>query len=814
MKNLLLILLLLIGFTSIAQRPGGKGGRGGKFKKPTITYSLFGQILDDQGKGLPYVSVAFFNSKDSNYVKGAATEPNGRFTVQIPSGNYFAKISFLSFEDKTINNILITDKDVDLKKVRLEPAVNDLDEFVIVEEKRLLELDLDKKVFNVDKDVTNIGADASEILDGVPSVEVDIDGNVSLRGSGNVRVLINGKPSGMMGMSTADVLKQMDATLIEKVEVITNPSARYDAEGEVGIINIVMKKDRREGVNGSVNANFGYPDNFGGGFNITFKQKHFNVFTGYGASYRSSPGSSANKQTFTYPDTTFSYSADSKTGRISLNNNFNLGTEVFLNQYNSFTVSGRYSFGDGDNETNLVYTDLDQFGETVQTVNRDEIEDKDRSSYDVSFNYRKTFKKKERLLTFSVSRSDRVDNENSTILQTSSNVALPNIDQRIFNNEGGENWLFQTDYIHPIKKGKIEVGLKQTIQKIDDDYAVEQFNTTINEWEYVPGFKNLVLYDETVSAAYLMVGKKMNKFSAQLGVRAEFTDIKTELVTTNEKNNRDYLNFFPSTHFSYQLKKDNSIQLGYSKRIRRPRHYWLLPFFSFTDSRSNASGNPNINPEFSDSYELGHLKNWKKSSLLSSVYYRYTTNTMDWVTVSDAEGVTQRRPENLGVKNSFGLEFSGSHEIIKWWNVRGSFNFFREIRDGSFQGRSFDVDTYAWSTRLNSKWTIKKKINLQLSGNYRAPQQSPQGERLARYSIDGGFSFDVLKGNGTVAFNVKDMLNSRRRQSTSQGVNFVSESEMQWRSRFFRVSFTYRINQKKKRGGNRSYENFDGGEGG
>jgi len=811
MKNLLLLLLLSLTVFSFSQRDGKDGGMG-KIKKGGITYRLFGQILDNNVKGLPYVSVAFFNSIDSNYVQGFATGPNGRFSVQVPSGGYYAIISFLSFEDKTINNILITDKDVDLKKIKMIPSVNNLNEFVIVEEKRLVELDLDKKVFNVGKDVTNLGAAATEILDNVPSVEVDIDGNVSLRGSESVRVLINGKPSGMMGMTTADVLKQMDASLIEKVEVITNPSARYDAEGEVGIINIIMKKDKREGGNGSVNVNFGYPNNFGGGFSITVKQKNFKVFTGYGTNYRRSPGSSINKQTFTYPDTTFSYTTDSETDRASLNNNFNLGTEVFLNEYNSFTVSGVYSFGDGDNTTNLVYTDIDQYGEVVQIVNRDEEEFKNRSSYNVSFNYQKTFKKKDRLLTFIATQSDRMDNEHSTIIETTSNVALQDIEQRIFNNEGGENWLFQTDYIQPVKNGKIEFGLKHTIQKIDDDYAVEEFNQTTNDWEYVPGFKNNVFYDEHISAGYLMLGKKIMKFSAQLGVRAEFTEINTELVNTNEVNKKNYLNLFPSAHFSYQLQKDNSLQLGYSRRIRRPRYYWLLPFFSYTDSRSNTSGNPNLDPEYSDSYELGHLKNWNKSSFLSSVYYRYTTNTIDWVTVSDAEGITQRMPENLGDKNSFGLEFSGSHELVKWWNVRGSFNFFREIRNGSFDGIDYDVDTYSWNTRLNSKWTIKKKVNLQASGSYRAPQQTPQGEKLARYSIDAGFSFDLMKGNMTLAFNVKDIFNSQIRKSTSKGVNFVSEIERQWRSRYVRVSLNYRVNQIKKRGKDLNLEDF-GGEG-
>jgi outer membrane receptor protein involved in Fe transport len=794
MKNsivlLLVFTLLMNGYAQKRSNP----------QKKIITYSLLGQILDDKNQGLPYVSVALFSVKDSNYVKGVATEPNGKFAVQIPSGNYFAKISFLSFKDKTIPDIRLTNKDVDLKIIRLVPSVNNLAEFEVVEEKRLIELDLDKKIFNVSKDVTNHGAEATEILDNIPSVEVDVDGNVSLRGSGNVSVLINGKPSGMMGMSTAEVLKQMDASLIDKIEVITNPSARYDAEGEVGIINIILKKDRREGVNGSVNANVGFPNNYGGGFNLTVKKKNFNIFTGYGVSFRDSPRSSSSDQAFTYPDTSFSYTSVSNTEQYSFNNNFRLGTEVFINNYNSFTVSSKYSFGDGDNKTNLVYADFDGFGEAVQTVYRGEIEDKDRNSFNVSFNYSKKFKKKDRLLTFDASHSQRTDNENSTIIQTNNSVVSENLEQRIFNNEGGDNWLFQTDYIHPIKKGKIEFGLKHTIQKIDDDYAVEQFNESSNDWNYVPGFNNLVLYDENVSAAYLMFGKKIKNFSYQIGVRSEYASVTTELVTTNEVTQRDYMNFFPSVHLSYKLKKENAIQLGYSKRIKRPHHYWLLPFFSFTDSRSNFSGNPNLNPEYTDSYEIGYLKNWGKASLLSNAYYRYTIDNMDWVIFSTAEGITNRKPVNLGVKNSYGLEFSGSYQLIKWWTIRGSFNFFREIRDGEFEGVEYDVDTYAWSTRLNSKWAIYKKINLQASGNYRAPKESPQGENLARYSLDVGLSFDLFKGNGTMSLNVKDVFNTNRRASLASGENFVSESKNQWRSRYVRLSFTYRLNQKKKRG--------------
>jgi len=417
------------------------------------------------------------------------------------------------------------------------------------------------------------------------------------------------------------------------------------------------------------------------------------------------------------------------------------------------------------------------------------------------------------LLTFDLSRSERVDDESSTISQINDVDANDNSENRIYNDESGANWLAQLDYIHPIGKGKLEFGLRSSLKEIRDDYAVEEFNDTINDWEVIPGFKNDLFYSDQVSAVYLMFGNKIKKFSYQLGTRAEYTEVKMEYLLTNEVNNRDYLNFFPSVHFSYELKKDNSLQLGYSKRIRRPRHYWLLPFFSYSDNRSNSSGNPNLNPEFTDSYELGHLKNWKKGSLLSSVYYRYTTAVMDWVTFSDSVGVLQRSPMNLGDKNSFGIEFSGSYELVKWWTVRGSYNFFREIRNGEFDGRSYDLDQYSWSSRLNSKWSIKKKLNLQASFNYRAPKKSPQGETYARYSLDLGFAFDVLKGNGTVAFTGKDVFNSRKRSGIFYAENYTSENTMQWRSRFFRVSFTYRINQKKKRGGERMFDDNGGGEG-
>lgn len=777
---------------------------------------LSGKVIDNKGELLPYVAVGVFNAKDSAYVSGAATDMDGNFSLKLANGKYYAKISFLSFETKTIPNINISNADLVLPTIKLAPSSLKLDEFEFVDEKKLMEIDLDKKVFNVDKDITSQGSNAAEVLNNVPSVSVDVDGNVNLRGSGNVRVLINGKPSGITGTSTADALRQLQGSQIEKVEVITNPSARYDAEGEVGIINIVLKKDKRQGINGTVNVDLGYPNSYGGGFGLSYKKNAVTIFTGYNASYRESPGFSNSYQTFTYSDTNFSYSNNAIRGRENINHAFNLGTEIHLNEMNSITFSGNGNVGTAYNIVDVKYTDFDTQKNAVQIVTRNEDEDKVLSSYDLAFNYRKTFTQKDRLLTFDAQYSSNRDDEESIIVQNNSVNSADNTYTSVYNYEGSTNVLLQTDYIHPLpNKAKFEMGFRGNYKKVDDDYQVSLMNKSINQFEVDPALKNLLLYNENISAGYAMFGQKLNKFSYQFGLRTEFSDVTTEFVKTNEVNRRTYLNLFPSSHISYIVKNDNAVQLSYSRRLKRPQHWWLLPFYSISDSRNNFYGNANLNPEYTDAFELGYLNYFKKGSLLSSVYYRYSTGVTERILVSDLTGTTKRIPANIGFRNAYGVEFSGSYQIKKWWDIRGDFNFFREITDGNYQGKVYFSDTYTWNSKLNSKWTIKKKLGLQSSFDYNAPQKTTQGEQLARYGLNLGASIDVLKGKGTLSFNASDIFNSRKRRNIDYGDNFFSEGEFQWRSRFFRVSFTYRINQTKKQADkNRRGNEFDDSGGG
>lgn len=788
----------------MAQPVGGKPGG------PSIS----GTVIDESDAVIPYASVALYLQSDSSLAGGAATNGDGVFRVEAKPGKYFLKISFLSFQDRVIPNINHGKEGTKLGRIRLKSGAETLGEVEIEAERPQMELKLDKRVFNVDKDMSNNGANAAEVLDNIPSVAVDVEGNVSLRGSENVRILIDGKPSGLVGLSSTDALRQLQGDMVEKVEVITNPSARYDAEGEVGIINIVLKKERREGVNGSFTGRAGWPANFGGSFNLNVRRKKVNFFTSYGLGYRNRPGGGTSYQRFSYGDTVYSYDRTDERDRMSLSHTFRGGIDFDLGERSSITLAGTGKVSDGNNLSALVYKDYDENEVATQVVNRSEDEIEEEDSKQFSLNYRKTFKQKERLLTIDADWNESSEYESADLYEYSSDANVIPISQRTDNLEKESRWLFQTDYIHPFgEEGKFEIGSKVILRTLDSDYGL--YNQLSDaSWEVDSQYDNHMIYYENIYAAYIMAGNKTGRFSYQLGLRGEYSDVETNLVQTNWTNARDYFNLFPTAHFSYEFKKENFVQLSYARRISRPRHWWLLPFFGFNDSRNFFSGNPDINPQFTNSYEVGYLKQWDNGSLLASLYHRHTDDFMDRILFSDSTGFTTTFPVNLGTEDSYGIEFSGSYEPVKWWSFNGSFNYYRSIEDGSYEGVDYDNDTYAYSMRVVSRWKVKRKFSCQTSFNFRSPRLSNQGRHRSTYNWDAGASLDVLKGNGTLTFSVKDILNSRRRRIIIEEEDYYSEMNFQWRARQSTLSFTYRLNQKKGRnkgGGDYGGGDFDGG---
>jgi outer membrane receptor protein involved in Fe transport len=779
------------------------------------SFSVTGTLLDEQKAPVPFANVVLYQQSDSAQVTGAVSDDAGKFSLRAKPGNYFIRISVLSYADKKIPRVAVAGRDVSLGNISLKASAEQLDEVVVKGQKNQMEMQLDKRVFNIAQDLSNIGGNAAEILDNVPSVAVDVEGNVSLRGSQNVRILIDGKPSGLAGISSPDALRQLQGNLIERIEVITNPSSRYEAEGEVGIINIVLKKNVNQGVNGSFTLNAGHPANYGGSFDLNYRKNKINLFAGYAINYRSTPGFGSSFQQFrstttSGPDTAFSYAETNRRTRGGISHNVRFGMDYYLNENNIITGSVLYRRSDGRNSSRYQYTDFDGNGDLVQTVLRREQEKEPENNIEFSLGYRKEFAQKGRSLTadFKWIETDEIELAGYEEQRPEALVI-----QRASNTEDERNVIFQLDYVHPFgAKGKWEAGLRSGNRRLQNDFLAEQQNEAGN-FEVYSGLDNNLIYVENIHAAYVMAGNQLGKFSLQAGLRGELSDISTQLPEENIENNRLYFNLFPSAHLSYEINKNRSVQLSYSYRLSRPGFRELLPFSGFSDTRSLNVGNPQLNPEYTHSMEAGYLLNWESGSILSSAYYRHRTGVIQRITIVDSVGFRRIFPVNLATQDAYGLEFNVSYTLQNWWRLNGNVNFYRSVTNGSYEGENLFADTYTWNSRVTSKMTFFKKYDFQAGINYRAPQQIPQGRQLSTYSLDLGLTRDILKGKGTLTLSVRDLLNTRKRRTIIDEPELYSNSVFQWNARQVLLSFNYRLNRNKDTR-NRQENSDSGSDGG
>ncbi len=804
-STFLQFVLLLFPFFLFGQTAGPNASGSSSLKT-----SLSGQVFDgNTQKPLDYATVSLFLASKSELISGTITDEEGRFTLEAVPGNYFIKVEFLGYEPLMIEDITLAPNErKELGKVIISTEAAALDEVLVVAERSQMQLSLDKKVFNVGKDLASRGGNAAELLDNVPAVQVDVEGNVLLRGNGNVRILVNGRPSSLIGNSGTG-LRNIPANLIERVEVVTNPSARYEAEGTAGIINIILKKDNRKGLNGAIDLTVGNPENYGTAITLNRRANKLNFFTNLGVNYQKSPGNgNLFQETFT-PDATLISLQEHERIRTGLGGSFRFGADYFFNDRNTLTTAFNYRLDDRVNETLTTYRDfLDELSNPTAIETRTDNEDEDRKGLEYSLNYKLTFPQREgQQLTADIRYQDSDEVEDSQLLNrffdTNFNPAdRLNLRQRSKNAELEKQLIFQSDYIHPFGKDhQFEAGIRSSLRTINNDFLVEEFDENTNLWSSLEGLSNDFQYSEEIYAAYLTYGKKIGRFSYQLGLRPEYSRVITTLVETNEVNDRDYTNIFPTAHFNYDLPKQNAIQVSYSRRIQRPRFWDLNPFFSFSDNRNFRSGNPNLDPEFSHSLELSHIKYFEKGSLSSSLYYRNTTGVIQNIRVVDDLGNSITQPENLATEDAYGLDMTGSYEIASWWRFNADFNFFYFKTDASNIDASFGAENVSWFTRGTSRFTIQKKTDVQVRFNYQAPQQQAQGKRLSMSSVDIAASRDIMKDRATLTLGIRDLFNTRRWRFIFEGDNFYSEGDRRWRVRQIDLTLNYRLNQDKKRPG-------------
>jgi ferric enterobactin receptor len=790
------IVLLTFVFTSLqlAAQPAGQA-------------IVKGKISDSSSlAGLSFSGIKIFKSNDKKLEHESVASEAGSFLVELSYGRYYAQIDFMGYKPyKSAEFTLSKEHSThDFGIIKLTPSANTLQEVVVQSEKSSMVLSLDKKIFNVGKDLANAGGSASDILTNIPSVSVDPEGGVKLRGSGNVRILIDGKPSGLVSFKGGSGLQQLQASMIDRVEIITNPSARYEAEGMAGIINIVLKKDKRQGFNGSFEVTSGYPTNLGGAANLNYRHKKVNFFVNYGISYRRQPNEGRLYQEVYGKDTTFILKQTNNGMLTGFSNNIRGGIDYYFNETSILTGSYLFRRSDANRKTNIRYEDyLNNASKLTSISTRTQNEDEVESNSEYSLIYKKSFGQKGHELVGEIKYLDnwessrQVFNQHFFQANGTENIAKAII-QKSPNDEYEKQYLFQLDYTKPIsKEGKFEMGLRSSLRNMQNDYLVTEKNAS-GDFLPIAGLDNNFFYRENINAAYGILGNKTKKVSYQAGLRAEWTDVKTTLAETNQVNPRSYMNFFPSTHVTVDLAKQNAIQLSYSRRVRRPVYDDLSPYMTFSDSRNFFSGNPDLNPEFTNVFEIGHIKYFDKGSLSSSIYYRSTKDKIDRIRRVNAEGNSSTRPENLLSEKAFGTEFASGYTPYNWWKLDFNFNFFHADIDGSNIIKSYKTSTYSWFARQTSRFMFPKNFDMQLRGNYEAPQKTAQGKRKALYYIDLSMNKDVFKGNGTLTFNVLDVFNSRRNRYITAGPNFFTEGNSQQRRRQVNITLNYRIKQSKQ----------------
>ena len=826
MKNYvkLITILLFCYLHSQAQGP-----QNGNFQQQKVEIS--GKVIDKETQQpLEYATVVL-TSLRTKKVTGGLTDKNGNFAIETNRGIYDISIEFISFKSYKLLKQRIL-KNINLGTIPLQIDSEALDEVEIIAEKTTVEIKLDKKIYNVGKDLTVRGGTVSDVLDNVPSVSVDVEGNVALRGNDNVRILINGKPSGLVGLSSTDALRQLPADAIEKVEVITSPSARYDAEGTAGILNIVLRRSKLQGLNGAITTNIGYPKSAGISGNLNFRTGDFNFFTTSGYRFREVPGNSFTSTNFLNTNGLLEEARNFDRDRKGFNTN--VGVEWYINKTSSVIAS--VLFRESDNESNTTNDIFEVNSEGIETTRlRFDPELEDDRTVQYSINYDKKFKTDGHRLTFDFQYEESSEDENSLINQDGIDV------EKVRTLEDQERILLQSDYVLPIGKNtQFEFGYRGNFNNLDTDYRIDTLNRSTGLFEIDKTLSNNLIYKETINAIYSQYGSKLKKFSFLLGLRLETTRITINQIVTNDRQVKSYANFFPTVNLSYEFNEKQSLTLGYNRRLRRPRSRFINPFPSRSSPTNLFQGNPDLDPTFSNTVDLGYLNRMGKLTLNSSIYFQRATDAFNFVSlptddfyifdlarmvnVNDENfddlnrdynliPIIKRTPINLASNDRYGFEFTVTYSPSRKWRVNGNFNLFRSITEGDHNGQNFDADNTSWFVRLNNKVTLPGSIDWQTRLFYRGPSENAQNKNEGIFSTNLAFSKDLFKEKASLAFSISDLFNSRKRKSESFTPTFTGTSEFQWRERSFNLSFTYRFNQKKKRQQQRRGNNGDDGEG-
>ena len=807
------IFLIFCTLYTSAQRPDGQrmGQGGGRMSMEGGLGTLKGSIIDE-ATNLPveYANIILYKMRDSSMVTGGITDSKGNFSIEkVPFGKYYVDFKFIGYKNTRVKDVLIIPKQptVALEAVKLSPISENIEGVVVTGQKSMLQSNLDKKVINVDRNISAEGGTALDIMRSIPSVDVDVQGNVSLRGSSNLTILVDGKPSQITS------LDELPASIVQSVEVITNPSVRYDPDGMSGILNIVLKKKKTPGYHGMVSLNAGTGNKYSGTINMNVRQGKFNYFGNFDYRHFQSTG---NDLTNMLTSQNFKNSIQND-GRNGLSNNFRGGIDYFINPKNTLSIAGSINVRNfkGNDTTNTLNNSA--FFSNQGTNDNNKMTGKE-----LTLNYKKTFETPGQEFSFDLlySNYDRKSYEN---LATLDSMSVLHHDKS--NTDGKINsFTFQTDFVKPIGNGgRIETGLKGIVRKQDADYYVLNYLPLPNDWQDTLNLSNQFIFMDQIYAGYGIYSNTIGSISYQGGIRIEDQIKKIEQKTKNETVNISLFNYFPSAHLKWDINKTNAVQVSYSKRVNRPNGRVINPFVNKENDYYYSYGNPFLKPEFTSSYELGHSLNLDKTNITSTLFYRRTVDKITQITnlyqgPTSATDTLKSTYTNLASGSTLGVEVVASQTFTSWLKANGSFSFFKAKLDGYTYNEVPQAasQSNSWTAKGTASFSIIKDLEFQLSGNYRSPvitgvsgggDRGPmggaaggQGKSKEVYWVDCGLKYNILKNKATLTLRVSDIFNTRKFKSTTYINDYTSTySEMRQESQIVFFGFSYKINDYKQR---------------
>ena len=779
-------------------------------------FIVSGKVTNSENsEPLEYATITILDLKDNNVVTGGLSDETGNFKISTKKGIYNVLIEYMSFKNKTLENINVYN-DLSLGEVQLELNYESLGEVEIIAEETSVEIRLDKKIYTVGKDLSVRGGTANDVLDNIPSVSTDLDGNILLRGNDAARILINGKPSRLVGINST-FIKQLPADAIEKVEVITSPSARYEAEGSGGIINIILRKSKKLGLNGSLSANAGDPKANSLSSNINYRNGKINFFNSSSIYDRLRPGNSSGITEYYNGDNPSTFFSENRYRERDSEGYFvNNGFEWYIDDNTSLIGSFYYNDYKSDNLESNTINELDENSNILNSITQNDMEGDVDNNREYNINFERKFNDDGQKITIDFQYENSKEWENSIIDENQ--IISESIDENI----SSESYLIQSDYVLPIGENKqFEAGIRISNEDDITDYRV--FDNVNGGFIEDLNQSNLFQYKEKISAVYTQYGVKVeDKYSFLFGLRVENTLKNVNQLTIQDFTKIDDTGLFPTFNFGLEISENETLTFGYNRRIRRPWSRFVNPFPTKISPILIWRGNPYLDPTYSNNLDIGYLKRFESSfTVNTSAYFQKSTNSINTIIEDTGEfaeingvdvPIVERFPINLSTNERFGFELNLSYRKGRKWNINSNFNLFQNKVEGTYNNIVYDNKNVSWSFRLNNKLTLPGKIEWQTRMNVRGPNETAVSKSEGDFSIDLAFSKELFKDKATLTLNIRDLLDQRGWRNETFNENFYNDFEFRWSQRSATLNLTYRFNQKKNQ--NRRQMRRGGFEGG